>query len=318
VPNPPADDVPDGGEDDFQVLREVGERPSFGFPVRDHLALTEANGWVDMARGTKVSGSRFAYRLGDLALLELALYRYAFQSVAARGHMPMLPPVLVRREAMYGTGFFPTDAVNIYEIERDELFLVGTSEVPLAAFHSEEVLDDLPRRYVAHSTCFRRESGAAGKDTRGIFRVHQFEKVEMFVYCLPETSRQEHERLLGIEEGLIQALGIPYRVINTAAGDLGAPAVKKYDIEAWFPGQQRYREITSTSNTTDFQSRRLGIRFRRDHRLEHVHTLNGTAMTARAMLAILENFQEPDGSIAIPEPLWEFGAPRRMTRSSEA
>jgi seryl-tRNA synthetase len=171
---------------------------------------------------------------------------------------------------------------------------------------------------VAHSTCFRRESGAAGKDTRGIFRVHQFEKVEMFVYCLPETSRQEHERLLGIEEGLIQALGIPYRVINTAAGDLGAPAVKKYDIEAWFPGQQRYREITSTSNTTDFQSRRLGIRFRRDHRLEHVHTLNGTAMTARAMLAILENFQEPDGSIAIPEPLWEFGAPRRMTRSSEA
>jgi seryl-tRNA synthetase len=312
VPNPPADDVPDGGEDDFKVLREVGERLSFGFHVRDHLELTEANGWIDMARGTKVSGSRFAYRVGELALLELALYRYAFQRVVERGHVPMLPPVLVRRDAMYGTGFFPTDAVNIYEIERDELYLVGTSEVPLAGFHADEVLNDLPLRYVAHSTCFRRESGAAGKDTRGMFRVHQFEKVEMFVCCLPETSRDEHERLLEIEESLVQALALPYRVIITAAGDLGAPAVKKYDIEAWFPGQERYREITSTSNTTDFQSRRLDIRFRRDHKLEHVHTLNGTAITARAMLAILENFQDADGSIAIPEPLWEFGAPRKL------
>lgn len=312
VPNPPDDDVPDGGEDDFEVLRKVGERPSFNFRVRDHLELTEGAGWVDVARGAKVSGARFAYRVGDLALLELALYRYAFQQAIEQGHVPILPPVLVRKEAMYGTGFFPTDAVNIYEVARDELFLVGTSEVPLAAFHGGEVLEELPRRYVAQSTCFRREAGAAGKDTRGIFRVHQFDKVEMFVCCLPETSRQEHERLLEIEESLVKALDLPYRVINTAAGDLGAPAAKKYDIEAWFPAQERYREITSTSNTTDFQSRRLDIRCRRDQKLEHVHTLNGTAMTARAMLSILENFQDANGSVAIPERLWEFGAPQKL------
>jgi seryl-tRNA synthetase len=312
VPNPPADDVPDGGENDFEVLREVGERPSFAFPVRDHLGLTEASGWIDVARATKVSGSRFTYRIADAALLELALYRFALQRVVERGHVPMLPPVLVRKEAMYGTGFFPTDAVNIYEIERDELYLVGTSEVPLAAFHSGEVLDELPLRYVAHSTCFRREAGAAGKDTRGMFRVHQFDKVEMFVCCLPEASREEHDRLLAIEESIVSELGLPYRVIKTAAGDLGAPAAKKYDIEAWFPGQGRYREITSTSNTTNFQSRRLDIRFRRDSRSEHVHTLNGTAITARAMLAILENFQDADGSVAIPEPLWEFGVARKI------
>jgi seryl-tRNA synthetase len=313
LPNPPADDVPDGGENDFAVLREVGEKPSFTFDVRDHLELTEAPGWIDVARGTKVSGSRFAYRIGEIALLELALYRYALQRVVEKGHVPMLPPVLVRNQAMYGTGFFPTDAVNIYEIERDELYLVGTSEVPLAAFHAGEVLGELPLRYAAYSTCFRREAGAAGKDTRGMFRVHQFEKVEMFVCCLPEASREEHDRLLAIEESLVKELGLPYRVINTAAGDLGASAVKKYDIEAWFPGQRRYREITSTSNTTDYQSRRLNIRFRVDGRLEYVHTLNGTAMTARAMLAILENFQDADGSIGIPEVLWEFGAPRRIS-----
>jgi seryl-tRNA synthetase len=317
VPNPPADDVPDGGENDFAVLREVGERPSFGFPARDHLELVEASSWIDVTRGTKVSGSRFAYRVGDVALLELALYRYALERVVARGHIPVLPPVLVRNEAMYGTGFFPTDAVNIYEIERDGLYLVGTSEVPLAAFHAAEVLDELPRRYAAYSTCFRREAGAAGKDTRGMFRVHQFEKVEMFVCCRPETSREEHDRLLAIEESMVQELGLPYRVINTAAGELGASAVKKYDIEAWFPSQGRYREITSTSNTTDYQSRRLDIRFRRDGRLEYVNTLNGTAMTARAMLAILENFQEADGSIRIPEALREFGAPRRLAASHE-
>jgi seryl-tRNA synthetase len=312
VPNPPADDVPEGGENDFAVLREVGQRPSFAFPPRDHLELTEGRGWIDVTRGTKVSGSRFAYRVGDVALLELALYRYALERVVERGHVPVLPPVLVRNEAMYGTGFFPTDAANTYEIERDELYLVGTSEVPLAAFHAGEVLDELPLRYAAYSTCFRREAGAAGKDTRGMFRVHQFEKVEMFVCCLPETSPDEHDRLLAIEESMVKELGLPYRVINTAAGDLGASAVKKYDIEAWFPGQRRYREITSTSNTTDYQSRRLDIRFRRDRRLEHVHTLNGTAMTARAMLAILENFQDADGSIRIPEALWEFGVPGRL------
>jgi seryl-tRNA synthetase len=213
---------------------------------------------------------------------------------------------------MYGTGFFPTDAVNIYEVERDGLYLTGTSEVSLAAFHAGDVLDALPVRYVGYSTCFRREAGAAGKDTRGMFRVHQFDKVEMFVYCLPDSSREEHERLLAIEENLVQELGIPYRVIKTAAGDLGAPAVKKYDIEAWFPGQERYREITSTSNTTDFQSRRLDIRYRDGRKFEHVHTLNGTAVTARAMIAILENCQNPDGSVAVPAVLCEFGAPPRI------
>jgi seryl-tRNA synthetase len=312
VPNPPAEDVPSGGEDDFAVLREVGTKRSFGFPARDHFDLAQAHGWIDAPRGTKVSGSRFIYRVGDLALLELALYRYALARVTEQGHIPLLPPVLVREQAMYGTGFFPTEAVNIYGVERDELYLVGTSEVPVAAFHSGEILEELPLRYVAYSTCFRREAGAAGKDTWGMFRVHQFDKVEMFVYCVPEASIDEHERLLAIEEGLVKELDLPYRVISVAAGDLGAPAVKKYDIEAWFPGQGRYREITSTSNTTDFQSRRLEIRFRRAGKLDPVHTLNGTAITARAMIAILENFQDADGSIAVPSALWEFGAPRKM------
>jgi seryl-tRNA synthetase len=312
VPNPPAEDAPNGGEDDFEVLREVGQKPSFAFPPRDHLDLGQTHGWIDVERGTKVAGSRFVYRVGDLALLELALYRHALARVTATGHIPVLPPILVRKEAMYGTGFFPTDEVNIYGVERDELFLVGTSEVPVAALHAQETLEELPLRYVAYSTCFRREAGAAGKDTRGMFRVHQFDKVEMFVYCTPETSVQEHDRLLAIEEGLIRELDLPYRVINVAAGDLGASAIKKYDIEAWFPGQGRYREITSTSNTTDFQARRLDIRFRRDGKSVHVHTLNGTAITARAMIAILENFQDADGSVAVPKALWEFGAPHRL------
>jgi seryl-tRNA synthetase len=315
VPNPPADDVPDGGEDDFEVLREVGEKPTFDFPVLDHLDLALCHGWLDPERGAKVSGSRFVYRVGDLALLELALYRFALDRVVAKGHVPVLPPVLVREEAMYGTGFFPTDEVNIYGVERDELYLVGTSEVPVAAFHAHEFVEGLPLRYAAYSTCFRREAGAAGKDTRGMFRVHQFDKVEMFVYCRPEDSATEHERLLAIEEELVQELGLAYRVINVAAGDLGAPAVKKYDVEAWFPGQERYREITSTSNTTDFQARRLDIRFRRDGKPEHVHTLNGTAITARAMIAIVESFQDADGSVTVPAALVQLGAPARLGAS---
>jgi seryl-tRNA synthetase len=223
--------------------------------------------------------------------------------------------VLVREEAMYGTGFFPTEEVNIYAVERDELFLVGTSEVPLAAMHGGEILDAdaLPLRYAGYSTCFRREAGAAGKDTRGMFRVHQFDKVEMFVFTRPEWSREEHERLLEIEEELVQELELPYRVVNIAAGELGASAAKKYDIEAWFPSQERYREITSTSNTTDYQARRLEIRHRRDEKqLEPVHTLNGTAVTGRAMLAIMENFQEEDGSVSVPDALHELGAPRKL------
>ncbi|HEY1105218.1 MAG TPA: serine--tRNA ligase, partial [Agromyces sp.] len=298
VPNPPADDTPDGfTEEDAVTVCVEGEQPSFDFEPRDHLELSAAHGWIDVERGGKVSGSRFVYRVGDVALLELALYRWALDRITRKGHVPVLPPVLVREEAMYGTGFFPSDKGDFYAVPEDGLYLTGTSEVPLAAFHAGEELAGLPLRYVAFSTCFRREAGAAGKDTRGMFRVHQFDKVEMFVFCEPAASHEEHERLLSIEKELVDELGLPYRVINITAGDLGASAAKKYDIEAWFPGQARYREITSTSNTTDYQARRLGIRHRPDGKPEHVHTLNGTAVTARAMIAVRENFQDEDGSI---------------------
>jgi len=313
VPNPPDPSVPDGvSEDDAVEVRRVGEPPSFSFEPRDHLELAAGRGWIDLERAARVSGARFAYRLGEAALLELALYRFALDRLVAKGFVPVLPPVLVREEAMYGTGFLPTDEVNIYRIERDELYLTGTSEVALAAFHLGEELDELPLRYAGYSTNFRRESGAAGKDTRGMFRVHQFDKVEMFVFTEPGRSAEEHEALLALEEELVQELGLPYRVVNVAAGDLGASAAKKYDIEAWFPGQERYREITSTSNTTDYQARRLGIRFRRGGKLEPVHTLNGTAMTARWLIALLENFQDEGGEIAVPEVLTGFGAPARL------
>jgi seryl-tRNA synthetase len=313
VPNPPAEDTPDGAtEEDAAVVKIVGEPPAFSFEPRDHLDLAASHGWIDAERAARVSGSRFVYRVGDLALLEVALYRWAMERIVQQGHVPVLPPVLVREEAMYGTGFFPSEKGDFYEVPEDGLYLVGTSEVPMAAFHMGDEIDGLPVRYVAFSTCFRREAGAAGRDTRGMFRVHQFDKVEMFVFCEPESSRDEHERLLQIEEELVQELGLPYRVLNIAAGDLGSSAAKKYDIEAWFPGQSRYREITSTSNTTDYQARRLNVRFRRDGRLEHVHTLNGTAVTARAMIAIVENFQHEDGSVSVPEPLREFGAPSSL------
>ncbi|MFL5968632.1 MAG: serine--tRNA ligase [Gaiellaceae bacterium] len=313
VPNPPDEATPDGdSEEDAVVIRQWGDPPSFDFPTRDHLALAEVYGWIDLERAAKVSGARFAYRVGDVALLELALYRFALDRLVDRGFTPVLPPVLVREEAMYGTGFFPSEKHDYYEIPADGLYLVGTSEVPLAGLHMGEILEGLPLRYCAFSSCFRREAGAAGRDTHGMFRVHQFEKVEMFVWSPPEESWDEYERLLAIEEELVQELELPYRVLNIAAGDLGASAAKKYDIEAWFPGQQRYREITSTSNTTDYQARRLEIRFRRGKKLEHVHTLNGTAVTARAGIALMENFQESDGSVSVPEPLWTYGAPQRM------
>jgi seryl-tRNA synthetase len=313
VPNPPDPSVPDGTtEEDAVELRRVGEPPSFSFEPKDHLDLAAGHEWIDLERAARVSGARFAYRMGEVALLELALYRFALDRLVAKGFVPVLPPVLVREEAMYGTGFLPTDEVNIYRIERDELYLTGTSEVGLAAFHLGEELDELPRRYAGYSTNFRRESGAAGKDTRGMFRVHQFDKVEMFVFTEPERSTEEHDALLAIEEELVQEVGLPYRVVNVAAGDLGAPASKKYDIEAWFPGQERYREITSTSNTTDYQARRLGIRFRREGKLEPVHTLNGTAMTARWLIAVMENFQDEGGAVAVPEVLAPFGAPARL------
>ena len=296
------------------VLREVGERPQFEFEIRDHLDLGLANGWIEMEKASEASGSRFAYLLGDLVLVELALVRLAIELVGGEGFVPVVPPVLVREGPLYGTGFFPGEREMIYEIPRDELFLVGTSEVSLAALHADEILDagGLPRRYAGLSTCFRREAGAAGKDTRGIFRVHQFDKVEMFSFVSPEESGAEHERLLAIQERILQALEIPYRVVDIAAGDLGAAAARKFDCEAWIPSQERYRELTSCSNTTDYQARRLGVRFRPEPEAQplHPHTLNGTAVAVgRTLIALLENGQRADGSVALPDALREAGAP---------
>jgi seryl-tRNA synthetase len=306
LPNPPDDAAPDGdSEDDAEEIRRWGEPPALTDP-KEHTEI----GRFDMERAARVSGSRFGYLIGDTALLALATYRFALDAVAAEGFVPVLPPVLVREEAMYGTGFFPTERSNIYALPGDELYLTGTSEVALAGLHMGEILDELPLRYAGWSTNFRREAGAAGKDTRGMFRVHQFNKVEMYAFCEPDTSADEHERLLAIEERILQGLGIPYRVVNVAAGDLGAPAAKKYDCEGWFPAQQRYRELTSTSNTTDFQARRLGIRYRPGGKsLETVHTLNGTAITDSAVLAILENFQGD-----VPDVLRRYGAPETISR----
>jgi seryl-tRNA synthetase len=315
IPNLPDPTAADGmAEEDAEVLREHGERPSFAFTPKDAADLGSTRGWIDMARGARLSGSRFAYRIGDIAQAELAMYRFVLDKLAGHGFLPVLPPVLVGERAMYGTGFLPTEESNLYHLEKDDLYLTGTSEVALAGIHMDERLEesDLPALYAGYTTNFRREAGAAGKDTRGMFRVHQFDKVEMYVYCLPEQSGEFHERLLAYEEEIAQALGLPYRVMNIAVGDLGAPAAKKFDIEAWFPAQQRYREITSCSNTTDYQARRLNIRFRRDGNLEFVHTLNGTGATARALLAIMENFQDEGGTVAVPEALVRYGAPATL------
>ncbi|MBO4236986.1 MULTISPECIES: serine--tRNA ligase [Pseudonocardia] len=314
IPNLPDPTAADGmAEEDAVTVRTWGEPPVFDFTPRDHLDLASSTGRVDMARGARLSGSRFAYRFGDVARLEMALFRYVMDKLAGEGFVPVLGPVLANERAMYGTGFLPTEASNLYELEKDGLYLTGTSEVALAGIHMDEIveLDTLPARYVAFSTNFRREAGAAGKDTKGMFRVHQFDKVEMFVYCLPENSRDVHEELLAHEESIVQELGLPYRVQNISVGDLGNPAAKKYDIEAWFPVQERYREITSCSNTTDYQARRLNVRFRREAGAptENVHTLNGTGATARAMLAIMENFQDVNGTVTVPEVLRSYGAP---------
>ena len=314
IPNPPEPDVPDGATDEDAIeVRRVGEPTAFSFPARDHLSL----GDFAMDKAAELSGARFAYRIGAVALLELALYRYALDRVMAAGFVPVLPPVLVREEAMFATGFLPTEEQNLYRVEPDGLYLTGTSEVALAGLHAGEILESesLPRRYAGYSTCFRREAGAAGKDTRGIFRVHQFDKVEMFVFTTPERSRDEHEALLSIEEGIISGLGLAYRVVNIAAGDLGPSASKKYDIEAWIPSQSRYREVTSCSNTTDYQARRLGTRLRDAGGIRPLHTLNGTAITARTMIALLESYQDEAGSVAVPEVLWGFGAPPRISAS---
>jgi seryl-tRNA synthetase len=305
VPNPPHPDVPDGdSEEDAAELRRWGDPPSVD-GAREHTEI----GRFDMERAARISGSRFGYIIGDAALLAFALYRCALDHLVAEGFTPVLPPVLVREEAMYGTGFFPTEVTNIYEIPSDGLYLTGTSEVALASLHMGEVLEELPLRYAGFSTNFRREAGAAGRDTRGMFRVHQFNKVEMFVYTRPEDSWDDHERMLDLEERFVQALELPYRVVDVAAGDLGAPAARKYDIEAWFPSQGRYREITSCSNTTDYQARRLGIRYRANGGLQPVHTLNGTMVTDRGLLAVLENFQGD-----VPDALQAYGAPATVTR----
>ncbi len=307
VPNPPHESAPDGdAEEDAEELRRVGEPPQLAAP-REHTEI----GRFDIERAARLSGSRFGYLVGDTALLALALYRAALDHLHGHGFLPVLPPVLVREEAMYGTGFFPTEKSNIYALPEDGLYLTGTSEVALAGLHAGEILDggELPLRYAGFSTNFRREAGAAGKDTRGMFREHQVNKVEMFVFTTPDASWEEHDRMVALEEEFVQQLGLPYRVVNVAAGDLGAPAAKKIDLEAWFPSQGRYREITSCSNTTDFQARRLGIRFRNGGGPQPVHTLNGTMVTDRALLALLENFQGE-----VPDALRPYGAPERVER----
>jgi seryl-tRNA synthetase len=302
--------------DEDEVLREVGDSGKTG---RNHVELLGSN--LDMESAARVSGSRFAYLKGPLVRLELALVQWALSQLEERGFTPVVPPVLVREQALVGTGMLPDTEQQIYRVPDDELYLVGTSEVPLASLHADEILaaGELPQRYAGFSPCFRREAGAAGKDTQGLFRVHQFDKVEMFSFVAPEESQAEHERLLSIEEEILQALGIPYRVVNISVTDLGASASKKYDLEAWLPGQERFRELTSCSNTTDFQSRRLDIRFRpaEGEAPRHVHTLNGTAVAVgRTIIAIVENHQNDDGSVEIPALLHEFGAPQVLESAS--
>jgi seryl-tRNA synthetase len=299
--------APPGGEDKYVVLREVGGRPDLADP-RDHLELGEALGAIDVERGAKVSGSRFYYLTGVGALLQLGLLQLAMQQAVEAGFTPVIPPVLVKPESMEGTGFLGAHASEVYRLEADDLFLVGTSEVPLAAYHSGEILGLAePRRYVGWSSCFRREAGSHGKDVRGILRVHQFDKVEMFSFVRPEEAAAEHLRLLAWEEEMLGKVEVPYRVIDVAAGDLGSSAARKFDCEAWVPSQQRYREVTSTSNCTTFQARRLNVRFRdAEGRPQIAATLNGTLATTRWIIAILENHQQPDGSVRVPKALQPF------------
>jgi seryl-tRNA synthetase len=303
--------------DEDEAIREVGEPGQTG---RSHVELLGDD--LDTERAARVSGSRFVYLKGPLVRLELALVQWAVSMLEERGFTPVVPPVLVREHALFGTGMLPDTEQQLYRVPEDELYLVGTSEVPLASFHAGEILGagELPRRYAGFSPCFRREAGAAGKDTQGLFRVHQFDKVEMFSFVEPEQSREEHERLLAIEEEILQALELPYRVVNIAVDDLGASAAKKYDLEAWLPGQGRFRELTSCSNTTDFQARRLDVRYRPEEGegVRHVHTLNGTAVAVgRTIIAIAENHQTPDGGVEIPEALHPFGAPLRLEAPAE-
>jgi seryl-tRNA synthetase len=308
ISNVVIDGVPAGGEDNFAVLDVVGEPPAIDNP-KDHLELGESLGLIDMARGAKVSGSRFYFLTGPGALLQLGLLQLALRLAVDKGFTPMIPPVLVRPEVMAGTGFLGAHADEIYRVEADDLYLVGTSEVPLAGYHSDEILDlsGGPLRYAGWSSCFRREAGSYGKDTRGIIRVHQFDKVEGFVYCTPDEAEAEHQRLLGWQREMLAQIQVPYRVIDVAAGDLGSSAARKYDCEAWVPTQQTYRELTSTSNCTTFQARRLATRYRDDNgKPQTAATLNGTLGTTRWLVSILENHQQPDGSVRVPAALVPF------------
>jgi seryl-tRNA synthetase len=306
VPNVPHDDVPDGAtEDDVHEVRRVGEPPALDEP-REHAEV----GRFDMERAARMSGARFGYWIGDTARLALALYRFALERLAAEGLVTVLPPVLVREQALIGTGAFPSDEANVYELPADDLYLAGTAEIPLASLHAGEILpaEQLPLRYVAFSPCFRREAGAAGRDTRGMIRVHQFNKVEQFSLTRPDASWDEHELMLSNTEALVRELGLPYRVVVLPAGDMSSASAKTYDVEIWFPSQGRYRETASISNTTDFQARRLGIRMRGESGPEPLHMLNGTAVVDRMALAILENFQGE-----VPEVLRSFGAPGQVS-----
>jgi seryl-tRNA synthetase len=302
-------DAPIGGEEDFKVIEHVGEPRKFDFEPKDHVELGKLLGAIDTERGAKVAGARSYYLTGPGALLELALINYAIQQATKAGFIPVIPPVLVNPPAMEGTGFLGQAAENVYHIEKDDVYLVGTSEVPLAAYHMDETLDaaKLPIRYTGYSPCFRREAGTYGKDTRGIIRVHQFEKVEMFVFTTPEDAKEEHKRLLQWEKDFLNAMGIPYRVLDIASGDLGSSANRKFDIEAWIPTQNAYREVTSTSNCTEFQARRLNIRMKDENGTRPLATLNGTLVAVpRMIVAILENNQNADGSVNVPAVLQPY------------
>lgn len=320
IPNPLHESVPKGASDaDNIVARQVGEKPTFSFPVKEHWELGEALDLMDLERGAKVAGSRFFYLKNDLVMLEFALITFCLQKLYAKGFTPMIPPYMVRERAMFGTGYFPDAENGVYQVNPDDenLFLTGTSEVSLVNYYDNEIIDvSKPRRFVGYSPCFRREAGSYGKDVKGILRVHQFEKVEMVSFCHPDQSWEEHEFLRSIEEEILSDLGIPYQVLNICSGDLGGSAAKKYDLEAWLPGQQQYREMTSTSNTTDYQSRRLNIRYRNDEGdLNFVHILNGTATSMRPLIAIMENYQQEDGTILVPKALVPFMGKDRITKA---
>ena len=303
-------------DEDNKEIKKVGEPKNIKNPMT-HLEIGENLGLIDVERASKISGSRFSYLFGDLVKIQFNLVSYTLNKLSEKGFNPTIPPVLVRDNAFFGTGFFPDDSDQVYEVQNDDLFLVGTSEVSLAALHTDEIIDmkNLPLRYAGYSTCFRREAGTYGKDTSGIFRVHQFDKVEMFSFCDPEKSNEEHEHILAIEEEILKDLEIPYRVVDVCTGDLGASAAKKYDIEAWIPSQKKYREVTSCSNTTDFQARRLNMRTKNENGNTILHTLNGTALAVgRILIALLENNQQPDGSVMFSDDLGQILGVNKLSK----